>query len=104
MTCSPEFWDALAPHHGALEDSYLDLASLRGMIHAIQPPVLVVGAGLGLLVEDLRRGGFRCDGVDLSSEMVRYAKLRRGISIVEASARAMPFADRTYETASMRPA
>ena len=40
MTRSSEFWDALAPHHSKLENSYLDLPSLRGIARDIQPPVL----------------------------------------------------------------
>jgi SAM-dependent methyltransferase len=95
---SSEFWDLLAPHHQALENSYLDLASLRGIIHAIQAPVLIVGAGQGLLVEELRNRGLQCDGIDASSQMVKYAKLRRGITLVSANASAMPFEKGTYPT------
>ncbi len=92
------FWDALAPYHAAIENSYLDLPSLRQIIHEIQGPVVVVGAGQGLIVAEIRKRGFPCDGVDLSPEMIRYAKLRRGIQLVQADARAMPFPDRTYQT------
>ena len=92
------FWDALAPHHAVLEDNYFDLASLRHKLQEIRSHVLVVGAGQGLIVAELRKEGFQCDGVDLSSEMVRYAKLRRGITLVRADAKAMPFAGRTYGT------
>jgi len=93
-----EFWDALAPHHSALENSYLDLPSVRRILDKIQSPVLVVGAGQGLIVAELRRRKFQCDGVDLSSEMIRYAKLRRGLALVQADARAMPFRDGAYKT------
>jgi ubiquinone/menaquinone biosynthesis C-methylase UbiE len=60
--------------------------------------VLVVGAGQGLIVAELRKRGFQCDGVDLSTEMVRHAELRRGITLIHADAKAMPIAERTYET------
>ena len=92
------FWDALAPHHAAIEDSYLDLASIRRLLREIRTPVLVVGAGQGLIVAELRKRGFQCDGVDLSTEMVRHAELRRGITLIHADAKAMPIAERTYET------
>lgn len=95
---SSEFWDVLASHHGRVENHYLDLASLRGIVRAIQRPVLVVGAGQGLIVAELRNEGFECDGVDLSSEMIRYAKLRRGLDLVQADASAMPFEAGTYGT------
>jgi len=98
VTRSSDFWDALAPHHSSIENNYLDLPSLRRIVHDIHQPVLVVGAGQGLIVAELRKHGFRSDGVDLSSEMIRYAKTRRALKFVQADARAMPFGEGTYET------
>ena len=98
MACSSDFWDALAPHHSALENSYLDLPSLRRIQDQVRPPVLVVGAGQGLLVAALQAQGLQCDGVDLSAEMIRYARLRRGLVLVRADARALPFGNGTYKT------
>ena len=98
MTRSSSFWDALAPYHSTIENSYLDLPSLRRIVHDIHPPVLVVGAGQGLIVAELRKRGVQCDGVDLSSEMIRYAKIRRGLDLVQADAGAMPFEKGTYRT------
>ena len=33
----------------------------------------VAAAGQGLIVEELRRQGLRCDGLDLSPKMIEYA-------------------------------
>jgi SAM-dependent methyltransferase len=93
-----DFWNALAPHHAALENNYLDVRSVRQILREIVQPVLVVGAGQGLIVEELRRNGLRCDGVDLSSEMIRYARNLRAIELIEADARDLPCAAGTYET------
>ncbi len=98
MTGSSDFWDALAPHHATLENSYLDLPSLRCLLPDIHPPVLVVGAGQGLIVAELQKQGIHCDGVDLSAEMIRYARLRRGLALVHADARALPFGNGAYKT------
>jgi SAM-dependent methyltransferase len=98
MTHSSKFWDALAPQHSRIENSYLDLPSLRRIVHDIHQPVLVVGAGQGLIVAELRKNGLQCDGVDLSPEMIRYAKIRRGLDLVQADARAMPFGKAAYRT------
>ena len=92
------FWEALAPHHSALEDNYLDRRSIRRMMSELQGPVLVVGAGQGLIVGELQEKGFQCDGVDFSPEMIREAKRRRGITLIHADARSLPMADRTYST------
>ena len=98
MTGSSEFWDALAPHHSSIEDDYFDLSSLRLILHHIHQPVLVVGAGQGLIVEELRKNGFQTDGVDFSREMIRYAKTRLGLELTQADARDMPFQDGAYQT------
>jgi SAM-dependent methyltransferase len=98
MTCASEFWDALAPDHASLEDNYLDVPSLDRIAQEIRQPVLVVGAGQGLIVAELLRLGFQTDGVDLSAEMIRYARIRRGLIIAHANAKALPFAAGSYET------
>ena len=98
MTRSSEFWDALAPHHATIENSYLDLPSLRRILHLIHQPVLVVGAGQGLIVAELRQRGVQCDGVDLSPEMIKYARMRRKLDLIQADARAMPFEKSAYRT------
>jgi hypothetical protein len=98
MTRSSEYWDALAPHHASIENNYLNLPSLRRIVKDIRPPVLVVGAGQGLIVAELLKHGFQTDGVDLSLEMIRYAKTRRGLTLVHADARALPFGGGSYET------
>lgn len=93
-----EFWDALAPFHGDVEDTNFGLAAVRRLLPEIESPVLVVGAGQGLIVEELRKRGYACDGVDLSAGMIRQARLRRGITLVQADAKAMPFPAGSYET------
>jgi hypothetical protein len=52
---SSDYWDTLAPHHASIENNYLDLPSLRRIVHDIHQPVLVVGAGQGLIVAELRK-------------------------------------------------
>ena len=50
------YWDTLAPHHWRLENNYLNVSSVRLILGDIRQPVLVVGAGQGLIVEQrLRR-------------------------------------------------
>jgi SAM-dependent methyltransferase len=95
---SSAFWDALAPRHWLIEDNYLDLASIRRVLHEIRSPVLVVGAGQGLIVAELRRNNFHCDGVDLSSEMIEYARRRRGLMLIQADAKSLPFGKASYQT------
>ena len=60
--------------------------------------MLIVGAGQGLLVEQLQTTGHKVEGVDLSPQMIKYALTRRGLKLIEADARKLPSADRTYNT------
>lgn len=98
MSYCSDFWNVLAQFHADIEDTNFDLASVRRLLPEIKSPVLVVGGGHGLIVEELRKHGHECDGVDLSAEMIRQAKLRRGIALVQADAKAMPFPTASYET------
>lgn len=98
METRDRFWDELAPHHAAIEENFLNRASLRRIVKDVQSPVLVVGAGQGLLVAELLSNGFQCDGVDFSPEMVRHAKSRRGLDLIQADASAIPLGNATYET------
>jgi hypothetical protein len=98
MSYCSDFWNVLAQFHSEIEDTNFDLATVRRLLPEIESPVLVVGAGQGLIVAELRKHGYKCEGVDLSSEMIRQAKLRRGITLVQADARAMPFPTASYET------
>ena len=51
------YWDTLAPHHWRLENNYLNVSSVRLILGDIRQPATVVGAGQGLIVDELRRQG-----------------------------------------------
>jgi SAM-dependent methyltransferase len=92
-------WKAWAPYWRDIENTYLDVPTIRRLEPEIRSPVLLIGAGQGLLVERLRKDGFRADGIDSEPDMIVYARRRRRLELVEADARAMPFADESYATA-----
>jgi ubiquinone/menaquinone biosynthesis C-methylase UbiE len=93
-----QFWNVWAPYLSYIEDNALDLANIQKLDRVISDPVLIVGAGQGLLVEQLQKSGHKVDGVDLSPRMIKYALTRRGLKLIEADARKLPFADRNYST------
>jgi hypothetical protein len=95
---SPDFWNALAQFHADIEDSNFDLASVRRLLPEIQSPVLVVGAGQGLIVAELRKHAHECDGIDFTSEMIRQGRLRRAITLLHADAKSLPFPPATDRT------
>jgi cyclopropane fatty-acyl-phospholipid synthase-like methyltransferase len=93
------FWETWAPYLSYFEDNHLDLANIKKLDGLISDPVLIVGGGQGLLVEQLQKSGHKVDGVELSPQMIKYAQIRRGLKLIEADARRLPFPDQTYNTA-----
>jgi demethylmenaquinone methyltransferase/2-methoxy-6-polyprenyl-1,4-benzoquinol methylase len=61
--------------------------------------VLDVATGTGLVAAELLRRGFRVTGLDQSPEMLAVARARfgDGVELVEASAEALPFPDRSFD-------
>ena len=51
-----------------------------------------------MIVAELQKAGLECHGVDLSPEMIRQARLRRSLTLVQADAKALPFRERAYRT------
>jgi 2-polyprenyl-3-methyl-5-hydroxy-6-metoxy-1,4-benzoquinol methylase len=99
MTDAAGFWDALCPCMDFLENVLgINRDNLGPIIPLIESPALVVGAGQGLLVEALRRKGFRTEGIDLSPQMVACAARRRGIKLILANADQMPFENGRFKT------
>jgi SAM-dependent methyltransferase len=76
----------------------INLDNLSPIIPLIKSPILVVGAGQGLLVAELRKKGFNTEGIDLSPQMVAYAEKRRGIKLFLANANNMPFEKGQFKT------
>jgi len=99
MTDVGRFWDTWAPYLSYIEDNHLDLANIKNLDSIISDPVLIIGAGQGLLVEQLQKSGHKADGVDRSPQMIKYAETRRGLNLIEADARNLPFESRSYSTA-----
>ena len=93
-----QFWDSMAPYLSHIEDNFLNLESINELISFISNPVLVVGAGQGLLVEELRKKSYTVDGIDNNPKMIEYAEKRRGINVIQADATSLPFDDKSYST------
>lgn len=98
MSDTPKFWEVISPYLSYLEENYLDLDSITTLVSVIKDPALVIGAGQGLLVEELRKQGHTVDGVDSEPQMIKLAAQRRGINLVLAQGNKMPFLDDSYRT------
>jgi ubiquinone/menaquinone biosynthesis C-methylase UbiE len=62
--------------------------------HGIMVEALDVGCGTGVYTEEISRFSKMCIGLDLSENMIEYAKKRReGLNLVLADAHNLPFRD-----------
>jgi len=98
MEETASYWAAWSPYWSYQEDFFLDLEAINKLSAFITNPALIIGAGQGLLVEQLRKKDFTVDGIDSDTQMISYAKKRRGINLIQANAKEIPFADDSYET------
>ena len=98
MVETKSYWTAWSPYWSYQEDFFLDSESINKLTVFITNPVLIIGAGQGLLVEQLQKNEFTVDGIDLEPQMISYAKERRGLDLIQADASNMPFANDSYKT------
>lgn len=98
MTNIGDFWKLWSPYLSYIEDNFLDLESIQALKAVVIDPVLVVGGGQGLLMQELQNHGFVVDGVDSEPRMIEYAEKRRGLTLGQADGAKLPFADNSYNT------
>jgi ubiquinone/menaquinone biosynthesis C-methylase UbiE len=91
-------FDLWAPFWSDREDTFLAKDRIETLSPLLKSPLLLVGAGLGLIVEKLMEKGLQVDGIELSPQMVKYAKKTRGLELIQGDAREMPIEDNTYES------
>ena len=92
-----EFSDWYEDHrHGGYHDLIDDLESDLLRKYVMGRDVLEVGCGTGLILRRVEPLARRAIGVDLSEGMLSQAAAR-GLDVVEADARALPFADGSFD-------
>jgi ubiquinone/menaquinone biosynthesis C-methylase UbiE len=93
-----EYFDLWAPYWSEREDTFLAKESIETLSSLLESPVLLVGAGLGLVIEKLQAKGLHVDGIELSPQMVKYAKKLRNLEVIQGDAREMLIKDNTYKS------
>lgn len=98
MTNGARHWELWSPYWSYIEENFLDSESIGKLISLIRDPVLVVGAGQGLLIEELQKKNLHVDGIDSEPLMVKFAEKRRGLKLIQADGADLPFSDSRYKT------
>lgn len=79
----PVNWEVLSLIWHLFENQGLTPSILKNHLEDIKSPVLIVGAGAGLIPSYLRGLGSSVTGIDASPSMIDQAKVRRGEIIIQ---------------------
>lgn len=92
------WWARWSPYWESYEDQYLGSRVIKYLSGYIESPVLLIGAGQGLLLENLKKKGLSAFGIDYTREMIKAGTERRGVKSSLADARALPFGKNQFKT------
>jgi SAM-dependent methyltransferase len=92
------WWSTWAPVWDHIEDRHFGTKVTESLIDQIKSDVLIIGAGQGLIIRYLKNKGINAVGLDINPQMVRNAKEKYNIDIVEGDAGDLPFKDNSYAT------
>ena len=91
-------WDKLALGWAACEHGGMTQHSIDPFVNRIKAPVLVVGAGQGMIVEYLSQLGLQTIGIDASEAMITLGRRRRSVNLIHAYAENLPFEEACFST------
>ncbi|MCP4610687.1 MAG: ATP-binding cassette domain-containing protein [Planctomycetes bacterium] len=98
MSGISNWWRTWAPYWEYLEDRHLGIFEIDRLLIEVKSPVLVVGAGQGLIVRHLQNKGFEVNGVDMERQMALWARKRRLVEILQADGGALPLKNDHYQS------
>jgi len=98
MNKANNLWTNLAPYWEFLENRHMNISVVENLLNELSSPVLIIGAGQGLLVKYLKEKGFTVVGLDLDKEMIKYAKERHSIDLIHGDASSLPFKNSSYKS------
>ena len=70
MPTNEQWWKVWAPYWDQLEDRHLGTLIADAFAESIAGPVLVVGGGQGLVIDQLVKKGLEVHGIDLEPQMI----------------------------------
>jgi ubiquinone/menaquinone biosynthesis C-methylase UbiE len=92
------WWSTWAPFWDMIENRHFGTVTTDYILNDVVSPVLVIGAGQGLIVRYLKEKGYDAVGLDLNQDMVDIAKSKYNINLVKGDARNLPFEDKSFKT------
>lgn len=93
-----KWWSTWAPVWDHIEDRHFGTKTTEFLMDHIKSDVLIIGAGQGLIVRYLMTKGIKATGLDINPNMVKIAKEKYNLDIVEGDAGKLPFRDESYNT------
>jgi len=96
--CNHINWSKVSNFWEVFEEMGISPFTIRGFCKHLKSPVLVVGAGLGIVPECLCRMGYNVKSLDCTKEMAKKAKARRNLEMTICNATRTPFKDHSFGT------
>jgi ubiquinone/menaquinone biosynthesis C-methylase UbiE len=93
-----KWWSTWAPFWDLIENRHFSTEVTDFIINDLKSPVLVIGAGQGLIVRHLTEKGFTVTGLDINEQMIGIAKKKYGLDIITGDARDLPFENKSFNT------
>ena len=66
-----DWWGTWAPFWDHMENQHFSTFVTEDLINEIDSPVLIIGAGMGLIVDFLQKKGYKTTGIDLDETMIK---------------------------------
>jgi ubiquinone/menaquinone biosynthesis C-methylase UbiE len=92
------WWSTWAPFWDMIENRHFSTNVTDFIINDIESPILVIGAGQGIIVRYLKEKGFSVTGLDINEDMIRIAREKYNLEIVKGDATSLPFADSSFKS------
>jgi SAM-dependent methyltransferase len=92
------WWSTWAPLWDLIEDRHFGTRATESLIGQIRSDVLIIGAGQGLIVRYLSAKGYHALGLDINHSMVKIARDKYNLEMVEGDALHLPFRDELFNT------
>jgi SAM-dependent methyltransferase len=93
-----KWWSTWAPLWNMIEDRHFSTRVAESLLDQMKSDVLIIGAGQGVIVRYLMKKGINAVGLDINPNMVKIAKEKYNLDIVEGDAGNLPFKENSYNT------
>ncbi|MCG8569561.1 MAG: class I SAM-dependent methyltransferase [Spirochaetes bacterium] len=98
MNDNDRWWTNWAPLWDQIENRHFSTFITDKILDQLKSPILVIGAGQGLIVRYLTKKGYNVTGLDINDTMIQTAKEKYQLDLVKGDATNLPFANNEFQS------